>query len=287
MAEQTVTGAGGVQLAVFTDGDPTAPPVLLVHGYPDTHLVWDAVVAELSRSHYVVRYDVRGAGASQAPRGLRPYKLDALADDVFAVIEAVSPQRPVHLVGHDWGSIQCWQAATDSRAVGWISGFTSISGPCLDHVGYRMRRRDRSMAGQATASWYIWAFHVPVVATVVWWVLARQGHKLRGSGSTAQDMAPTLRADARRGVRLYRANMLPRLLRPRRRHAAVPVQVITLTRDRFVRPALTEGLDVWVRDLRRDMIDAGHWSALVGSAPALTTLITDFAGGAKMSRSWT
>jgi pimeloyl-ACP methyl ester carboxylesterase len=277
MAEQTVTGAGGVRLAVFTDGDPAAPPVLLVHGYPDTHRVWDALTAELAGTHYVIRYDVRGAGDSAAPRGLRPYRLDALADDVFAVIAATSPQRPVHLVGHDWGSIQCWEAATDTRAVGWIARFTSISGPCLDHVGHRMRRRDRSLAGQATASWYIYAFHVPGVASVVWRLLAAQAHQLRGAGSAARDLAPTLRADARRGVRLYRANMLPRLLWPRQRRATVPVQVITLTKDRFVRPALTEGLEQWVRDLRCDTIDAGHWSAILGRAPALAALLRDFA----------
>jgi pimeloyl-ACP methyl ester carboxylesterase len=277
MAEQSVTGAGGVQLAVFTDGDPTAPPVLLVHGYPDTHRVWDALTAELAGTRYVIRYDVRGAGASAAPRGLRPYRLDALADDVFAVIEATSPQRPVHLVGHDWGSIQCWEAATDTRAVGWIAGFTSISGPCLDHVAYRVRQRDRGLAGQATASWYIYAFHIPVVASVVCRLLAAKAHRLRGAGSAARDLAPTLRADARRGVRLYRANMLPRLLRPRQRRAAVPVQVITLTKDRFVRPALTEGVERWVRDLRRDTIDAGHWSAILGRAPSLAALLRDFA----------
>jgi pimeloyl-ACP methyl ester carboxylesterase len=283
MAQRMVTGAGGVRLAVFTEGDPDAPAVVLVHGYPDTHQVWDTVAGLLSATHHVVRYDVRGAGGSDAPRRVRAYRLPALADDLFAVIAAVSPDRPVHVVGHDWGSVQAWEAVTDGRAPGRIAGFTSISGPCLDHIGQWARQRLRrptwrglrQLARQMVASWYIHAFHIPGVAAVVWRLLARRGHQLRGRGSSP-DVAPTLRADAIHGIRLYRANMVPRLLRPRRRTAGVPVQLITLSRDRFVNPALGEGLPRWAPDLRRDTVDAGHWSALFAHAPTVAALVRDF-----------
>jgi len=52
----------------------------------------------------VIAYDVRGAGASSRPRDDRAYDLTVLADDMTAVIDAVSPGRPVHVVGHDWGA---------------------------------------------------------------------------------------------------------------------------------------------------------------------------------------
>lgn len=66
VTRRTVRGAG-LDLAVFEQGDPLAPTVLLVHGYPDTHRVWDDVAADLAADHHVVRYDVRGAGSPRCP----------------------------------------------------------------------------------------------------------------------------------------------------------------------------------------------------------------------------
>ena len=283
--------SGGVDLAVFEIGDPTAPAVLLVHGYPDTHRVWDEVAADLAADHHVIRYDVRGAGASGHPNRLRGYRLDQLADDLFAVADAVRPDQPVHLAAHDWGSIQAWHAATDARAAGRIASYTTMSGPCLDHVGHWFRRRfsrptPRNLAqlvGQQLKSWYIAVFHIPMLAPAAWrLVLAdRWGEMLRvAEGVQPRDGHPaaTLRTDAVRGIGLYRANMLPRLTRPNQRFARIPVQLITLTRDRFVSPALAgSDLDRWVPDLRRREIPAGHWSALFEKGPTVAQMIRGFA----------
>ena len=54
----------------------------------------------------------RGAGASGSPSRLEDYVLDRLVEDFIAVADAVSPDRPVHLVAHDWGSIQSWDTVT-------------------------------------------------------------------------------------------------------------------------------------------------------------------------------
>lgn len=286
---RTVT-SGGVDLAVFELGDPTAPPVLLVHGYPDTHRVWDVVAEDLAADHHVIRYDVRGAGASGWPKRLRGYLMDQLADDLFAVADAVRPDRPVHVAAHDWGSIQSWHAATDDRATARIASFTTMSGPCLDHVGHWFRRRFShptprnvtQLVGQELKSWYIAVFHVPLLAPAAWrHVLAdRWGEILRAT----EDVQPrpghpaaTLRTDAVRGIGLYRANMLPRLTRPTERFARIPVQLITLTRDRFVSPALAGAdLDRWVPDLQRREIAAGHWSALSEKGPVVARMIRSF-----------
>jgi pimeloyl-ACP methyl ester carboxylesterase len=274
MAELTVAGSGGVPLAVFTEGDPSAPPALLVHGYPDTHEVWDPVARILAQRHHVIRYDVRGAGASGSPKGLRNYRLPVLADDLFAVIAATSPDRPVLLVGHDWGSVQSWEAATDPRAVGRIAGYTTISGPCLDHVGHWARRRDKGRVGQTRRSWYIYAFHLPGMPTLVGRLLARQGRRFR---ATTVGVAVTLQTDAVNGTRLYRANMVRRMLRPRDRLAQVPVQLVTLAGDRFLTPSVVgDGLERWVPSLRRDTMQAGHWSALHTHADTLVELLEAF-----------
>ncbi|MFC1412293.1 alpha/beta fold hydrolase [Streptacidiphilus sp. N1-12] len=286
----TVTGPSGVPLAVYSAGDPARPTVLLVHGYPDTHTVWDDVAADLAADHQVVRYDVRGAGGSGRPGPVRDYRLDLLADDLFAVAQAVSPDRPVHLVAHDWGSVQSWEAVTTPGAEARIASFTTVSGPCLDHVGHWQRRRALrptprhllQLANQMAHSWYIAAFHVPVLAPALWrFRLARRWPTLlrvvEGVPERAGHPQPTLAEDAVHGIKLYRANMLPRVLRPRSRPTRVPVQLVTLTRDNYVRPALNEDLERWAPGLRRRTMDTGHWAALLVRGPELAALVRSFA----------
>jgi pimeloyl-ACP methyl ester carboxylesterase len=290
---RTVT-SGGVPLAVFGSGDPAKPTVLLVHGYPDTHRVWDTVCRDLAADFHVVRYDVRGAGHSGCPASLAGYRLDRLADDLFAVADAVSPDRPVHIAGHDWGSIQAWHAVTGDRAAGRIASFTTISGPCLDHAGYWFRRRlarptPRHLAqliGQGRRSWYIAVFQLPLAAPFAWrhWLAGRWGlwgrYLRTGEGvSPAHGYPePTLADDAVRGIGLYRANMRSHIRRPQPRHAAVPVQVIVPARDRYVSAALAASdLDRWAARLSRETIDATHWSVLTEEGPTVARLIRQFA----------
>ncbi|HKS46897.1 MAG TPA: alpha/beta fold hydrolase [Amycolatopsis sp.] len=271
--------SGGIALAVYEQGPENAPTVLLVHGYPDTHAVWDEIAGELAKRFRVTRYDVRGAGASDAPRGTASYRLEHLTGDLFAVADAVSPAKPVHLVGHDWGSIQAWEAVTEPGARERIASYTSISGPCLDHVAYWLREnRGRArMLNQLLRSWYILAFHVPVLPELLWRLVAKWWPKIldRVEGVRGHHVAPTMARDAARGVSLYRANFRPRLSRPRNRRTEIGVQVITLARDRYVSPALAEGLQRWVPNLWRRSLPEGHWSALVGNAGPTATMISE------------
>ncbi|HWE89122.1 MAG TPA: SDR family oxidoreductase [Pseudonocardiaceae bacterium] len=290
----------GVRLAVFERGDPANPTVLLVHGYPDTHTVWDDVARLLASRFHVVAYDVRGAGASTAPRGIDGYRLPLLAADLRAVADAVSPDAPVHVVAHDWGSIQSWEAVTEPGAEHRIASYTSISGPCLDHVGQLIRQRLshptpanlRQVLSQQLHSWYIVAFQVPALAPLVWrlWLARRWGavlERVEGVPRRAGHPAPTLAADAVRGISLYRANMLPRLRSPRRRGTEVPVQVIQPTGDHYVTPGLTDGLDRWVSRLWVRSVPARHWAPLT-HAPVVARMVTelvDHVGGAPEPRS--
>ena len=238
-ATTAVRGAGGIHLHVETWGDPGAPTVVLVHGYPDSSEVWRPVAERLAASTHVVAYDVRGAGRSGAPERLAGFDLDVLIDDLAAVLDATSPDRPVYVVGHDWGSIQGWHAACGDRLTGRLSGFTSISGPPLDHVAAALRQRRRpARPTQALRSSYIAAFHLPGAPVVAGLLLGK---------------------DAARGIGLYRANVLPRLLHPRPRPATVPVQLLVALRDPFVLPSTLADAERWAPDLQRVEIDAGHW----------------------------
>lgn len=269
-----VTASDGVSLAVQESGDPAAPTVLAVHGYPDNRTVWDGVVAELAGRYHVVRYDVRGAGESTAPASGAGYRLGQLAADLAAVAGAVSPERPVHLLAHDWGSIQAWHALTAGALPGRVASFTSISGPDLDHCGAWLRsrlrrpspRRLRELFAQLAASGYLGFFQLPALPELAW----RSGLLPRAMAVLSRGDAGLRRpagSDAVRGLGLYRENMLPRLARPRPARAEVPVQVLVPTRDPFVTSPLQSDLSAWVAEPRVRHIPGGHW--LPRSRPAV------------------
>jgi NAD(P)-dependent dehydrogenase (short-subunit alcohol dehydrogenase family)/pimeloyl-ACP methyl ester carboxylesterase len=281
-----------VRLAVYEQGPPGAPTVLLVHGYPDTHDVWDEVAVNLAARFHVVRYDVRGAGASSAPRGTAAYRLERLKDDLFAVIDAVSPGEPVHLVGHDWGSIQAWEAVTEPGAARRIASFTSISGPCLDHMAYwsRENRARPAVLKQVLRSWYTLAFQVPVLPELLWRALAKQwpAYLRRVEGvRRAGYPGRSVTRDAVRGLSLYRANLRRRLRTPRERRTEIPVQVISPVHDRYVTPATSDGPRRWVPRLWHRRLFAGHWAALLDDGAQVGRMVTelvDFVEGRPESR---
>ncbi|WP_329234401.1 alpha/beta fold hydrolase [Actinoallomurus sp. NBC_01490] len=259
----------GVDLAVHERGQ--GPAVLLVHGFPDTHAVWDGVAERLAARFRVITYDVRGAGASSRPRRRDAYRFEHLVADMRAVLDAVSPTAPVHLAGHDWGAIQSWEAvcAMPER----FASFTSISGPCLDHAARWMRaglRRPsgvRAVARQLAHSWYIAAFQTPVVPELVWrHVLARRWAGLleRTEGVAVRTHpAPTLAEDAAAGVNLYRANMLARRRAAGERRTTVPTQIVVATGDAFVTPALAaEAARPFADRLQVRPVRAPHWVPL-------------------------
>ncbi|MEU0084807.1 SDR family oxidoreductase [Streptomyces sp. NPDC006274] len=264
---------GGIELCVAELGDAARPTVMLVHGYPDSKEVWSEVASRLAERFHVVLYDVRGHGRSTAPKPLRGgFTLEKLTDDFLAVADAVSPDRPVHLVGHDWGSVQGWEFATVERTKGRIASFTSMSGPSLDHFGHWIKRRTSrptprrvgQLAGQGAKSWYVYLLHTPVLPELAWrgplgklWprILQRVEKIPAGDYPTA-----SLPRDAARGAWLYRDNVRARLRRPRAdAHAHVPVQLITPTGDAFLSERLYDDLGTWVPRLTRRTLDAKHW----------------------------
>lgn len=266
-----IPGSDRLPLVLQDHGGPDgAPPVLLVHGYPDDHHVWDLVAPLLAADHRVFTFDVRGAGGSAAPAGRAGYRLDRLIADLATVAEEVSPDEPVHLVGHDWGSIQCWSAVLDPAVSRRIASFTSMSGPSLDHVAHwaRIRRRPggrrwRELIGQGLSSWYIYAFHTPLASWFWRTGLARRWPDLlRLREAVRVDdrwPGPNLVRNGVNGIELYRANMLPTLRRPSSDPTAVPVQLLIARRDPFVTPTLLDGIEALAPDLVRVELDAGHW----------------------------
>lgn len=273
--------SGDVRLALFEDGDAALPTILLLHGYPDTHQVWDEVAARLSDRFHVVRYDVRGAGRSSAPRDRRHYSFDHLAADLGAVLDAIG-KPAAHLVGHDWGSIQGWEFVGRAGLRERIASFTSFGGPGLDQAAHFMRHAKRGeAAGQLMRSWYIGAFQAPVLPELAWRslmprALDRSMRLAEGIEPRPGHPADTQVKDGRNGLGLYRQNMFTRLRVPTDPHVGVPVQLIETTRDMFVSPALLASLRQWVPRFWHRRIGAGHW-AQRSHPDVIARMIAEFA----------
>jgi NAD(P)-dependent dehydrogenase (short-subunit alcohol dehydrogenase family)/pimeloyl-ACP methyl ester carboxylesterase len=282
----TVTESDGVVLAVhaYTGIDPGRPTILAIHGYPDNHHVWDAVAEQLAGQFNVVAYDVRGAGESARPADRSGYRFPQLVSDIGAVIDSLGVDA-VHLLGHDWGSIQGWAAVTDDTVSGKVASFTSISGPHLHYAGTFLRsgrtpRAVADVAKQLAASGYIWLFLCPGVPEVLF--RSRLGVKLvdgfehigRSSSRAQRRAVPRSSADYLNGLNLYRANMPAPFVAPGAHlpQTTVPVQVLVPRKDIFVTPALQRFTGSIPAGGRVVAIEGGHW--VVTSRPDVVARLT-------------
>ncbi|GAA3954123.1 SDR family oxidoreductase [Gordonia caeni] len=272
----TVT-SGDVELAVFELDTPGAaekrPTVVLVHGWPDTHHLWDQVAPLLGDDLRVISYDTRGYGESTSPEQVQAYTLDLLAQDLFAVLDAVSPDAPVHIVAHDWGSVQTWEAVTTEGAHDRIGSFTSVSGPNLDYLGEWARTNlSRPTPGnlgralsQVASSAYTAFFQLPVLPQAFFSTFGSEKnwteflHAIEGTPRENVSFSPTLREDMVSGLRFYSANIREKLARPNPRPTAVPVLEVVNERDIALRPAIYELTHTHANKLWRKNTRTGHW----------------------------
>ncbi|MFH9353406.1 alpha/beta fold hydrolase [Kitasatospora sp. NPDC017646] len=105
-------GADGVELAAAVGG--SGSPVVLLHGFPQTHLMWRHVAERLADEHTVICPDLRGYGASDKPAQTGPevYAKRTMAADVVALAAALGHEC-FALVGHDRGALVAFRAGLD------------------------------------------------------------------------------------------------------------------------------------------------------------------------------
>jgi haloacetate dehalogenase len=110
---ETVVAVGEARYFVAQSGD--GPPVLLLHGFPQTHICWRAVAPPLSAAHRVVAPDLRGYGASEAPPGGplgEGYTKREMAAELVELMAGLGHER-FAVVGHDRGARVAYRLALD------------------------------------------------------------------------------------------------------------------------------------------------------------------------------
>ena len=109
IGERFVHSADGERIAVYEEGNPEGPTLVLVHGWPDSHVMWDGVVPLLADRFRIDSLRQPRCGQIICAQTDLGYTMARYADDFAAVTDAVSPGWPVHVLAHDWGSVGVWE----------------------------------------------------------------------------------------------------------------------------------------------------------------------------------
>ncbi len=301
ITERFVDSSGGVRIAVYEEGNPDGPTLVMVHGWPDSHVVWDGVVPLLADRFRLIRYDNRGVGKTSVPKPVSAYTMACYGDDFAAVTDAMAPGQPVHVLAHDWGSAGMWEYLSRPGAGDRVASFTSVSGPSADHLNrfiignlkrpYRPKLFLRALSQFLSVS-YAGFFSIPVVAPFVvrrFLAAALRRSLVVRDGIPAEKLhhSDTYKTDAANSLKVYGANYFRSVGSARADHYVdVPVQLIVNTSDPFVRPYVYDDTKNWVPRLWRRDIKAAHWSPM-SHAPMIARSVcelVDFLVGKPASR---
>jgi epoxide hydrolase 4 len=262
-----VMAADGVRLHAAAMGNPDAPLMLFLHGFPEFWQAWHRQLAEFGRDHYAVALDLRGYNVSDKPPGKASYALPKIVKDIRAVLGALSPHRPAIVVGHDWGGIAAWALATQSPAL--LERMVIINAP---HPAIFLRELTRNPAQQIASS-YAGLFQLRGVAEATLRAFDYAALRKMVFGITAKPrmFSPALRKSYREAwakpgaleasLNYYRnVAALKRVAAQSTARIDVPTLVLWGEKDPALLPANLVGLDRLVKDLTvRRRAGATHW----------------------------
>lgn len=117
---------GGHRLHYVQGGDHNPELIVFVHGFPSYWLSFVRQLTDFSRDYHVLAIDGLGAGRSDAPLSLEPYRLESMATHLVALLDDLGKDR-AHLVGHDWGAALALGFA--QRYPNRVLSVTGISAP--------------------------------------------------------------------------------------------------------------------------------------------------------------
>jgi pimeloyl-ACP methyl ester carboxylesterase len=243
------------------------PPVLLLHGFPDSSELWRDVAPLLVAEGYrVVAPDLRGFGQSDAPPRTADYALGHVVADLRALISRLLHDEPVRVIGHDWGAVTAWCLALEHPQLVPAQVVLSVGHP---------RQYARAGLEQKLKGLYTLAWQWPGLAER--WLAQRQYAGLRGwgrqhprIGACVKDLSRPGRLTA--GLNWYRANLRRILIGPWAA-CTVPTLGVWSERDHFLAEDQMRfsGQQVSAPWRYEKIAGAGHWLPL--EAPQLVAAL--------------
>ncbi|MPZ23227.1 MAG: alpha/beta fold hydrolase [Dehalococcoidia bacterium] len=265
---------GELRFSVIDAGD--GPAVLLLHGFPDSALLWrNQIPALVAAGYRVIAPDQRGFGNSSRPQSVEDYRGQKLAADLIAILDACGVAS-AHVVGHDWGASLAWLLATIApRRVDRLV-VLSVGHPAVLF----------GSAEQYGKSWYMLLYQYPFAEEVMMrddWRLFREW--TAGARDVDHYVADLSRPGAlTAGINWYRANAGPEVLfRVGRQFDWTSISAPTLGVWSSGDPYLgEESMIASARyvsgEWRYERIDdSGHWIPL-DQPDRLNALLLDFLG---------
>lgn len=275
----------GAEIALVRGGQ--GAPLLLVHGYPQTHVMWHKVAAGLAERFTVIAPDLRGYGASSKPPGddeHLTYSKRAMARDLVEVMAALGFQR-FNVAGHDRGARVTYRLALDHpERVRRVAVLDII--PTLEQFE-RMNR----MSGRAAYHWYFLAQPFPFPETLIGkdpdYFLDHSLGTWRGSPEAFTPEALAAYHEAFRNPEMihatcedYRAGITCDCAFDEADRAAgrtIRSPLLVLWGARRSRARLDEVWKLWAEDVRGEPVECGHFIPEEASQETLQHLQSFFA----------
>ena len=260
-------------IGIEVDDRGEGPPVVLLHGWPDSHELWRHQVEALTAAGFrTIAPDLRGFGASDRPDEVEAYGLPLIIGDVLGVLDHLGVQR-AHVVGHDWGAAVSWLLAT--LAPDRVDHLAALSvGHMASFASAGLEQREKS--------WYMLLFQFKGVAEE--WLSKDGWQNFREWGDHPD--ADKVVADLERpgaltaSLNWYRANVPPESLTADRMELP-PVQAPTMGVWSSGDMALTEQQMTGSKEFvagswRYERIEgANHWMQLAATKE-VNELLLDF-----------
>jgi pimeloyl-ACP methyl ester carboxylesterase len=286
----------GVTLNVALAGPADAPPVILLHGFPESHRTWRGIAPLLEYRFRLIMPDQRGFAGSDRPTEIEAYRTSVIVEDLFALADALAVAK-FALVGHDWGGAVAWAAAIGGNSR--VERLAIVNSP---HPVIFQKSLIES-AEQRAASQYIDVFRVPGFEKAI----EQMGYEafFEKSFSAHVDLALIPEAEKQQYIaewsqpgamaamlNWYRASQLvvpppvvtvpiPDWVLAAFPKVRIPALVVWGMRDPALLPLQLEGLDRLVEDLAIVRLpDAGHFAPWETPGPVADALGPFLAGKA-------
>ncbi|APG63152.1 alpha/beta hydrolase [Sphingorhabdus lutea] len=109
LPQRKIALSTGITLNIAEAGDAQNPPIIFLHGFPESHRTWRHQFNEFSNKYHVIAPDQRGFAGSDKPQNAAQYKVQHLVGDIIALADALGLDKFI-LCGHDWGGAVAWAA---------------------------------------------------------------------------------------------------------------------------------------------------------------------------------
>jgi pimeloyl-ACP methyl ester carboxylesterase len=268
--EHRFVEANGIRIHLAEAGPPDAPPVLLLHGWPQHWYMWRRVMSTLTDEYRLLAPDLRGFGWTEAPG--HGYDGETFAADQVTLLDALEIER-AHVVGHDWGG---WTAFLLG-----ILHAERVDRMVVCNAPHPWSRLSPGVLLELWRSWYTWVIATPGLGRLVLerpWIARR----ILGSGNvgtpfTEEELrlyVDSFREPARADAitKLYR--YYQRAVREgvsgrwRNERLTAPTLLLFGERDRYVSTKLLPGYERFADDMRVELVpNSGHF--IVNEKPGL------------------